>query len=75
MPPQSYKKKEAREMSVVLWSYVRKKQHHFGNMSTKIGTILGWDMALWRALAYIRLWVQSLALKKVNRPKKKKNGQ
>lgn len=29
-------------------------------------------MALWRALAYIRLWVQSLALKKVNRPKKKK---
>lgn len=43
-------------------------------MSTKIGTILGWDMALWRALAYIRLWVQSLALKKVNRPKKK-NGQ
>lgn len=29
-------------------------------------------MALWRALAYIRLWVQSLALKKTNRPKKKK---
>lgn len=41
-------------------------------MSTKIGAILGWDMAPWRALAYIRLWVQSLALRKTNRPKKKK---